>query len=48
MPFLHWPLSKVTLIQNNQYAIVGYFGAACPGPQHGQKNKTFCAHNVIK
>ena len=26
--------SQVILTQNNQYAIVGYFGVACPGPQH--------------
>ena len=25
--------SQVTLIQNNQYVIEMYFGAACPGPQ---------------
>ena len=25
---------QVPFIQNNQYAIVGYFRAACPGPQH--------------
>ena len=25
--------SQVTLIQDNQYAIVAYFGEACPGPQ---------------
>lgn len=30
---------QVTLIQRNQYAIVGYFGgAACPKPQNGQEN----------
>ena len=29
--------SKVILIQNNQYDIVGYFRVACPGPQHKDK-----------
>ena len=25
--------AQVTLIQNNQHAVVGYLGVACPGPQ---------------
>ena len=28
--FLTLAVSQVTLIQNNQYAIVPYFGEACP------------------
>lgn len=31
-PFIPVP-SLVISIQNNQYAIVGYFGVAYPGPQ---------------
>lgn len=27
-------VSQVTLILNDPYAIVGYFGVACHGPQH--------------
>lgn len=32
VPFWHRPLGQVTLIQNNQYGTVGYFGVACHGP----------------
>ena len=33
-------LSKVTSIPNNEYAIEGPFGMACPGPQHPQTPET--------
>lgn len=33
MPLFTLAASQVTLIKNNQYANVGYYGVACPGPQ---------------
>ena len=38
-PFLASAASSINLIQNNPYAIVGYFGAACP--EHQQSSEHF-------